>query len=116
GPIMKDRETTSASVTLSPCHRILVTLSLLTCLGLLQGCAAVTNPVADGVPVRHLPPEVLGCPRGGEVIVPLSLLGQKPPDVYAVAPGDVLGVWIEGVLGERLVAPPIVAPPAVLRD
>src|SRR5438552_267355 len=27
------------------------------------GCAALTNPVADGVPVRRLPAEVLGRPQ-----------------------------------------------------
>jgi hypothetical protein len=109
---MKDRKTTSAFRTLSSWRL----LALLACLALLQGCAAVTNPVADGVPVRHLPPEVLGHPRGGECTVPLSLLGQKPPEVYAVAAGDVLGVWIEGVLGDRLVAPPLITPPSLPRD
>ena len=33
--------------------------------------------------------------------LPLALLGQKPPPVYQLAPGDVLGIWVEGVLSER---------------
>src|SRR6185295_12742075 len=41
---------------------------------------------------------------------PLSLLRQPPPDVYRLASGDILGVWIEGVLGERGQAPPVQAP------
>src|SRR4051794_10079219 len=80
------------------------------CLSLLPGCAAVTNPVADGIPVRRLPEEVLAHPRAGACTIPLTLLGQKPPDTYRLAPGDVLGVWVEGILGDRIVVPPIVTP------
>jgi protein involved in polysaccharide export with SLBB domain len=64
------------------------------------GCAALTNPVGDGVPVRRLPPEVFGKPREEEQTIPLSLLRQKPTTVYRLEPGDVLGIYIEGVLGE----------------
>ncbi len=38
---------------------------------------------------------------------PLSLLRQKPPEAYLLGSGDVLGIWIEGVLGERGQAPPV---------
>ena len=54
-----------------------------------------------------------------EVVIPLGPL-ERPghryihhsgrllaPDVYRLAAGDVLGIWIEGVLGERNVAPPV---------
>jgi hypothetical protein len=92
--------------------------------GCAAGCAALTNPVADGVPVRHLPPELLGKSRDVEVTIPLSLLEQKPPDVYRLAPGDVLGIWIEGVFpvgptkGDLPSTPPPinVAPPVQIRD
>jgi protein involved in polysaccharide export with SLBB domain len=58
--------------------------------------------VIDGFPVRRLPPELLfGNEKDGEVSIPLSLLSQEPPAVYRLGPGDVLGVYIEGVLGER---------------
>src|SRR5262245_53572787 len=76
--------------------------ALLLC-ALLNGCAALTNPVGDGVPVRHLNPELLGKPKDVSQTLPLSLLGQPAPDVYRLAPGDVLGVWIEGVLGDKSV-------------
>lgn len=85
---------------------LLATVSLVLC-GLLNGCAALTNPVADGIPVRRLPPELLGKPRNDERVIPLTLLRQKPPDVYRLDAGDVLGVWIEGVLGERNQTPPV---------
>jgi protein involved in polysaccharide export with SLBB domain len=78
-----------------------------------SGCASLTNPVADGVPICRLPPELLGPSRDDEVTIPLTLLGQKPPDDYRLAPGDVLGIWIEGVLGEAAVPPPVHVSPLV---
>jgi protein involved in polysaccharide export with SLBB domain len=71
------------------------------------GCAAVSNPVADGIPVNRLPPEVFGKRKNEERTIPLTLLRQKPPDVYRLGPGDVLGVYIEGVLGEPKTSPPV---------
>jgi protein involved in polysaccharide export with SLBB domain len=77
---------------------------LLTAIG---GCASVTNPVADGVPVRRLPDEVLA-PRKDELVeIPLSYLRQPPPPAYVLDAGDVLGVFIEGVLGDKNQAPPV---------
>ena len=75
--------------------------------GLLSGCAALTNPVADGVPVRLLPPELLARPKEPGQTIPLTLLGQPRPATYRLAPGDVLGVYIEGVLGEAPQMPPV---------
>jgi hypothetical protein len=75
--------------------------------GLLTGCAALTNPVANGVPVRRVPPELLAVPKEGTRPLPLTLLRQKPPDTYRLGPNDVLGIWIEGVLGERNQLPPV---------
>jgi protein involved in polysaccharide export with SLBB domain len=73
----------------------------------LTGCASVTNPVAEGVPVRRLPPEVFGIPKTAERLLPLTLLRQKPPDVYRLETGDILGIYIEGVLGDRTQPPPV---------
>jgi len=68
------------------------------CLG---GCAALTNPTAIGIPVRRLPPELLAAPKDDLQTIPMTLLEQPEPDVYRLAPGDILGVWIDGVLGDR---------------
>ncbi len=73
-----------------------------------SGCQAITNPVAEGIPVRRLPPEFLGRPREIERPIPLALLGQRRPEEYEVGPGDVLGIWVEGVLGEAGMVPPVV--------
>jgi protein involved in polysaccharide export with SLBB domain len=73
----------------------------------LSGCAALTNPIADGVSVRHLPPELLEPTKDGEQTIPLALLGQPRPPTYRFEPGDVLGVYVEGFLGEQLQAAPV---------
>ena len=66
---------------------------------LTSGCASVTNPVANGVPVRRLPPELLAGPEREQMqTIPLTLLGQDPAEEYALAAGDVLGVFVGGVL------------------
>jgi hypothetical protein len=79
-----------------------------------SGCAALTNPVLEGVPVRRLPPELLGPSKNETVTIPLTALEQPHPDVYRLDAGDVLGIYIEGVLGsERPRAGELPAPPPV---
>jgi hypothetical protein len=75
----------------------------------LSGCASFTNPVADGVRVRQLPPEFLAEPKSDLKPIPLSLLRQPPPEVYKLEPGDLMGIWIEGILGKTGEPPPIAA-------
>src|SRR5262245_59119001 len=67
----------------------------------LSGCAALTNPVANGIPVRRLPPELLGESKAGMETIPVSSLRQPPPEHYKLGPEDVLGIWIEGIMGEK---------------
>lgn len=76
-------------------------------LALLSGCASMTNPVYDGVPVHRLPNEVLAPRKDALVEIPLNYLRQPPPEAYRLDSGDVLGVFIEGVLGEKNQAPPV---------
>lgn len=67
------------------------------------GCAAFSNPtLTDAIPVNRLPPQALGPSREAEKTIPLTLLRQEQPKSYLLDAGDVLGVFIEGVLGERL--------------
>lgn len=83
------------------------------------GCAAITNPIADGVSVRHVPDELLEPTKEGEQTIPLTLLGQPRPPTYRLAPGDVLGVYVEGFLGERdqpMLPPVHVSPLTQTRD
>ena len=82
-----------------------------------SGCAAVTNPVADSIRVRHLPPELLVPSKQCAYTIPLNLLRQPPVPTYRVAARDVLGVYVETILGERNQPFPLhVAPPIQFKD
>src|SRR5579875_2247411 len=92
------------------CRRRFPPLSFLVVLlggALAAGCAAMTNPALEGIPVRLLPPELRGQSVAGMKTIPLSLLGQERPDAYRIDAGDVLGVWVESILGEEGQQPPI---------
>jgi protein involved in polysaccharide export with SLBB domain len=88
----------------------LAALTLLFAVCALNGCAAISNPTVDGIPVRRLPPEVFGESRETMRPIQLTALRQKPPEAYLLGPGDVLGVYIEGVLGEKGQPPPVRIP------
>jgi hypothetical protein len=74
------------------------------------GCAALTNPAATGIPVRHVPEELLSHSKEDEHTIPLSMLGQCRPAVYRLAPGDVLAVYLEGFLGSPNLPLPVQVP------
>ncbi len=88
----------------------LAALLLVAAAGLSGGCAALTNPVADGVPIRRLPAEVLGRSKADLQQIPLTLLRQKEPDLYRLDKGDVLAVVAPNVLGLPEQTPPIRLP------
>ena len=85
------------------------TLRWLPCLLLLAaygaGCSAL-HPL-HGVPVNYYPKELNGQPRSGKKTIDLSLLRQTPPEHHLIDSGDVLGIYIEGVLGRREEIPPV---------
>jgi protein involved in polysaccharide export with SLBB domain len=80
--------------------RLPLIAAALLALGLGTGCVS-HPPLADGIPVRRLPAEVLGRSKCDLEPVPLILLRQKEPDAYRVDKGDVLTVFAEDVLGAR---------------
>jgi hypothetical protein len=75
-------------------------LLLALALGAGPGCAAMTNPVAVGVPARRVPSELLARSQSADQTIPLDLLRQLPPAEYVLGPGDVLAVWVEEYLGQ----------------
>ena len=85
-----------------------------------SGCAALTNPVADGVPVRLVPQELLEPSKEGYQTIPLTLLSQPQPAEYRLDTGDSLTVYVEGFLGEKELpatgVPIHVAPQVDIRD
>ncbi len=82
-------------------------LALVACAVVWSGCAAITNPVANGVPARLLPPELLAESVEDLEPVPLDWLRVKPPKPYRLDTGDIVGVYVEGALGDRDQLPPI---------
>ena len=76
------------------------------------GCTAITNPVADGIPVRLLPQELIGPSKACWQSLPLNVLRQPQPEVYKLAPGDVLGVYVDGFIGDRSQILAIQVPPS----
>ena len=90
--------------------RVLLVLIVATA-SLSGGCAALTNPVADGIPVRRLPAEVLGRPKADLRAIPLNALQQREPDPYRLDKGDVLAI-----IADNVIAPPTAQPPVKLPD
>jgi len=83
----------------------------LACLALnFAGCAAFTNPVANGVPVYMIPDELLAPTKEGLEPIDLTLLRQAPPEEYLLSTGDTLGVYVQGVLGNAEEPPPVSVP------
>lgn len=77
---------------------------------LLSGCASLTNPTANGVPVRILPEDILAESKEGFEPLPLTLLRQQPAEQYLLESGDTLGIYIEGILGNEEIPPPVNVP------
>ncbi len=64
----------------------------------LAGCAAF-HPM-NGVPARYIPDDMKVGRRNGKRTIDLSLLSQRWNGVYLVDAGDVLGIYVGGVLGK----------------
>jgi protein involved in polysaccharide export with SLBB domain len=74
------------------------------------GCAALSNPVADGIPVRRLPDEVLGKPKALMQPVDLTLLRRKEPEPYRLDKGDLLAIVAADLFAPENTPIPVNAP------
>jgi len=83
-----------------PSGGALTVWSLLLLLPLLNGCASLSNPVAHGIPVSRLPDQFKAKPRLDQITIPLNLLEKPREEQFRIQKGAILGVFIEGVLGE----------------
>ncbi len=59
------------------------------------GCITYSH---HAIPADRLPPELKVCQKGCRVPVNLALLGQTPPRSYIIGPGDVLSVYVRGLI------------------
>ena len=74
------------------------------------GCTSLTQPLA-GIPVRRLPPQFLAQSKNNLVPLDPSRLTQEPPRQYLIDKGDILGIYIEGVLPYTATDKPPEPPP-----
>lgn len=70
------------------------------------GCTSIVSPI-DAVPAEMVPQEFLGAPRANWQDIDLALLRQQKPDAYLLDSEDVLGVFIETILGGENEQPPV---------
>lgn len=80
-------------------------LCILACLSGLTGCTTLANLPA--IPASRLPPGLLARSREEMVDISMSRLRQTPPDNYQLAANDVLGIYIENVIGDPEEPPPV---------
>lgn len=75
----------------------------------LSGCSTVSQCLTGipAIPAHRVPREFLGRKRTDMQEITLSRLRQNPPKVYQLAPNDVLGIYIETVLGSADTPPPV---------
>ncbi len=72
----------------------------------LAGCSSFQKRKIS-VPAPCVYPTLFDAPRGSKEPIDYSDLRQQPPSAYQLGPEDVLGIYIEGVLGEKEAAPPV---------
>ena len=65
--------------------------------GLSTGCSTITQPIS-GIPAKRLPPQFLAQSKNNLVPLDPSRLSQEPPRDYLLDEGDILGIYIEGIL------------------
>ena len=79
-------------------NRLVILFGLALAAGASNGCASLTNPVAEGIPVRRLPEEVFGRPKAELQPLPLNMLRINNPGEYTLDKGDVLAIVADEVL------------------
>lgn len=96
------RRTGGSLPSLSDAGRLLLgSLTLL----LFAGCGAMHPD--RGIPVQAVSAEWKVPPKGHLRPIDLSLLRQNPPCEHRVDSGDVLGIYVEGILGSKDEVPPV---------
>lgn len=108
-PVLTHRQ--SPSVVLRRLGCLIASALFLGYLGILTGCSSLASPIS-GVPAHRLPPQFLATPKNNLVQIDISRLRQEPPRQYLVDSGDILGIYIEGVLGKPDEVPPVHMPTA----
>jgi hypothetical protein len=61
------------------------------------GCTTLTQPIS-GIPAQRVPPQFLAQSKASLVPLDPSRLAQEPAREYLLDEGDILGIYIEGIL------------------
>jgi hypothetical protein len=95
--------------TLTSNFRMTLCLAACVLMSSLSGCASMSLCLTGipAIPAHRVPSEFLGRPRSDMQEISLSRLRQTPPKVYQLAANDVLGIFIENVLGQPDMPPPV---------
>ncbi len=72
----------------------------------LTGCTALLSPI-NTVPADRVPAQFLAEPQADKIPIDVSRLRQPKPEFYILDEKDILGVFVEGVLGNFEEAPPV---------
>ncbi len=73
-----------------------------------SGCSSTSLfGYIPAIPVERVPNSILGRPREDMQEISLSRLRQQPRDVYQLGANDILGIYIETILGNAEEAPPV---------
>lgn len=88
--------------------RAITLAAILTSLSM-TGCTALFNPI-ETIPASRVPSQFLAEPQAQKVPIDVARLRQTKPEFYTLDADDVLGIFIEGVLGNFDEAPPVQLP------
>jgi hypothetical protein len=95
-------------------YKLLCVVCVLMGLSLSAGCMTFTS---YAIPADRVPEALRGPSKGERVPLNLALLGQDQPRDYVIAPGDILGVYVKGLIPPTVDAPiPFVPPQASLNN
>lgn len=75
-------------------------------LSFLSGCSAL-SVCRNATPAVCVRPNIIDAPRSSQEPINFIFLRQDPPPAYLLGPRDVLGIYIEGVLGALEESPPV---------
>ncbi|MEO2031393.1 MAG: polysaccharide biosynthesis/export family protein [Planctomycetaceae bacterium] len=86
-----------------------LTLTLMAMLVIpIVGCSSTMINGIPAIPAHRVPAQFLVTTKKDDLQpISISRLRQDPPDVYILGPGDILGVYIENVLGNPDELPPV---------
>lgn len=71
-----------------------------------SGCTSLVQPIRT-IPAHRVPRQFLAEPQASKVPIDFTRLRQVPPEEYQLGSGDVLGIYIGGVLGDEDELPPV---------